>query len=124
MDVNNLQNPGDNNLYKANISEYTPITDVAVPQVAEVQKIDNQSEDSDNQEYSKKDLDEALKKLNNFLKDEHTHAEYSYYKDLKTTMIKIVDEDTKEVLLEIPPKKILDMIASMCRQVGLIDKKA
>lgn len=76
------------------------------------------------QEYSKKDLDDAIKKINNFLKGEHTHAEYSYHKEMKTTMIKIVDEDTKEVILEIPPKKILDMVASMIKQVGLLDRKA
>lgn len=38
-------------------------------------------------------------------------------------MIKIIDDETKEVILEIPPQKILDMVASMCKQVGLLDKK-
>jgi flagellar protein FlaG len=26
--------------------------------------------------------------------------------------------------LEVPSKKILDMVASMCKEVGLLDKKA
>jgi len=39
-------------------------------------------------------------------------------------MIKIVDDDSKKVLLEIPSEKILDMVASMCENAGLIDKKA
>lgn len=75
--------------------------------------------------YTKEELDDALKKVNNFLKDEKTHAEYSIHKDLGTIMIKIVDdEDEDKVIMEIPPEKILDMIASMCKQFGLLDKKA
>lgn len=80
-----------------------------------------QSKEKD--EYNQKDLDDALNKVNNFLKDERTHAEYSIHKDFGTLMIKIIDDETKEVILEIPPKKILDMVASMCKQVGLLDKK-
>ena len=62
--------------------------------------------------------------MNNFLKDEKTHAEYSIHKDFGTVMIKIVDNDNDKVIMELPPEKILDMIASMCKQFGLIDKKA
>jgi flagellar protein FlaG len=127
MDVNNIgQNIINTNSYStnSNISQYTETnTEVAIPQV---QKSETQSSDlsNENKEYNKKDLDDALKKINNFLKEDHTHAEYSYHKELKTMMVKIVDENTKEVILEIPPKKILDMVASMMKQVGLIDKKA
>ena len=39
-------------------------------------------------------------------------------------MIKIVDDDTGDVIAEIPPKKILDTVAKMCELIGvLIDKK-
>lgn len=76
------------------------------------------------QDVNKKDLDKAVGKLNKFLEDEQVHAEYSVHKELNAIMIKIVDDVTKEVIMEIPPKKILDMIASMCKQVGLTDKKA
>ncbi|HCW53647.1 MAG TPA: flagellar biosynthesis protein FlaG [Clostridium sp.] len=72
----------------------------------------------------KKNLDKSIDKLNRFLEDESAHAEYSVHEDLGTVMIKIVDDATKEVILEVPPKKILDMVASMCKQFGLIDKKA
>ena len=65
-----------------------------------------------------------MKKLNKFLEDEKTHAEYEKHKDLGTIMVRIVDDETEKVVIELPPKKVLDMIASMCKQVGLIDKKA
>lgn len=128
MDVNGIgQNAINVNAYSSNsaVSQYTNTSgEVAIPQV---QQIDTQSEaenEAKNKEYSKSDLDKALKKVNNFLKDENTHAEYSIHKELKTLMIKIVNEDTKEVILEVPPEKILDMVASMCKQVGLLDRKA
>ncbi|MZK49894.1 flagellar protein FlaG [Clostridium beijerinckii] len=130
MDVNNIgQNLSNSNLQSNQTSNYTNTsTDAPVQQIQNTQQVENQQQKlNDNSKvdrYTKKDLDYALKKINNFLKDENTRAEYDYYKDLKTTTIKIIDVDTKEVLLEVPPKKILDMVASMMRQVGLLDKKA
>jgi flagellar protein FlaG len=35
-------------------------------------------------------------------------------------MIKVVDNETNEVIREFPPKKILDMIANMMELAGLI----
>jgi Uncharacterized flagellar protein FlaG len=129
MDVNNIgQNIINTNSYStnSNISQYTGNnTEVVIPQV---QKVETQSQDvrdtNQNQQYTKKELDDAMKKINNFLKDDKTHAEYTYNEEMKTMMVKVIDENTKEVILEIPPKKILDMVASMLKQVGLLDKKA
>ena len=40
-------------------------------------------------------------------------------------MIKIIDDKTKQVIMEVPPKKILDMCAKLCELAGvLVDKKA
>ena len=132
MDVNSIgQNTNNINSYSSSstISEYAQTkTEVEVPQVQKVEtkslEVNNNNNNNKNQEYSKKDLDNALKKINNFMKDDKTHAEYTYNEEMKTMMVKVIDENTKEVLLEIPPKKILDMVASMLRQVGLLDKKA
>lgn len=129
MDVNNIgQNSVNLNAYSSNVSEYTKNNNsVAVSHVEQTRQAQTQGEegnDTEKEGYSKKELDNALKKINNFMKDEHTHAEYSIHKDFGTIMIKIVDEDTNEVILEVPPKKILDMVASMCKQFGLFDRKA
>lgn len=128
MDVKNLgQNLININSYStnSNTSQYGETNAERV--IPKVQKVEEQSSETNNdkkQEYSKKDIDNALNKLNNFLKDDKTHAEYTYNEEMKTMMVKVIDENTKEVVLEIPPKKILDMVASMLRQVGLLDKKA
>lgn len=74
---------------------------------------------------TKEDLDRALGKLNKFMEGEKTHAEYEVHDKLKDIIIKIVENDTSKVIMEIPPKKILDMVAAMCEMVGIIfDKHA
>jgi flagellar protein FlaG len=35
-------------------------------------------------------------------------------------MVKVIDENTGEVIREIPPKKILDMVANMLELAGLL----
>ncbi|OOM77921.1 flagellar protein FlaG [Clostridium puniceum] len=98
---------------------------VEVSNSKQVEKSQENKNNKENKEgIAKENLDRAVKKLNKFLEDDKTHAEYSVHKELGTTMIKIIDDDTKKVILEVPSQKILDMVASMCEQVGLIDKKA
>jgi flagellar protein FlaG len=78
-----------------------------------------------NKGYREEDLAKAVDKLNKFLKDEHTYAEYSIHEKLGDVMVKIINQDTKEVIMECPPKKILDLVARMMELVGVaIDKKA
>jgi flagellar protein FlaG len=73
----------------------------------------------------KEDVEKAVDKLNKFLQGEKVHAEYEVHEKLNDIMIRIINNDTKEVILEIPPKKILDMVAKTLEMVGiLVDKKA
>ena len=79
-----------------------------------------------NKNISEKEIRDSVDKLNSFLFDNKTHAEYEYHDKLKNDlMIKIIDDRTGEVIQEVPSKKILDMVAKMLEIVGfLIDKKA
>ena len=75
--------------------------------------------------YTQKELDKSIEKLNKFLEDEQSHAEYYVHEKFKTIMIKIVDDKTNEVIMEVPPKKVVDMVARLCELVGVIfDKEA
>jgi flagellar protein FlaG len=39
-------------------------------------------------------------------------------------MVKVIDQETGEVLDEIPPKKVLDMLSSLTDMIGIfLDKK-
>lgn len=55
---------------------------------------------------SEKDIKTSADKLNKFLQGEATHVEYERHDKLKNEfVIKIIDNNTKEVIKEIPPKK-------------------
>ena len=76
----------------------------------------NEKNDELTKRTEEKNYDEKLKKsvdkLNKFIDDEGAYAE-------------IIDKKTKEVIMEVPPKKILDMVAKMCEIAGVMfDKKA
>lgn len=76
-------------------------------------------------ELSKKSIDNIAKKLDDVIGDFGVHSEYEIHDKLKDVMIKIVDDKTGNVISEIPPKKILDMIAKFCEMAGIIvDKRA
>ena len=135
MDVNSINRNQDylkNYARNAELTQYTGYisNEENLSKNSMVQKSSTEEEVFANQNknekenFTKEDLDKAVKKLNKFLEDEKTHAEYEKHKDLGTIMVRIVDDETEKVVIELPPKKVLDMIASMCKQVGLIDKKA
>jgi flagellar protein FlaG len=79
-----------------------------------------------NNKITEKELKNAVDKLNKFLEDNNTHAEYEYHDKFKhDLMIRIVDNESGKVIQEVPPRKILDMVSKMLEIVGvLIDKKA
>ncbi|MPM26030.1 hypothetical protein SDC9_72531 [bioreactor metagenome] len=83
------------------------------------------NENTTEREITQKEVEKSVEKLNKFLEDEKVHVEYEVHDKFNQLMIKIIDDDTKEVLQELPPRKIIDMVAKMCEMVGiLMDKKA
>jgi len=77
-------------------------------------------------EVNEKNVKNAVDKLNKFLQGEDTSLKYEQHDKFKNAfVIKIIDNKTKQVIREIPPKKILDMVAEMCKLAGVIfDEKA
>jgi flagellar protein FlaG len=94
-------------------------TDISIQE--DKKKIDTKDKIDDGREIKK-----AVAKLNKFLEGDNAHAVYEMHDKFKNDlMIKIIDDKTKEVLMEVPPKKILDMVAKLCELVGVVfDKKA
>ena len=72
------------------------------------------------------DIKKAVETANKILKENNTHVEYEVHDKFKNDIIiKIVDNETHKVIKEIPPKKILDMVAGFCEIDGvLLDQKA
>lgn len=67
----------------------------------------------------------AVEKVNKLLDENTTHVEYEVHEKFKDIIIKVVDNNTKQVIQELPPRKLLDMVAKLCEMAGiLVDKKA
>lgn len=77
------------------------------------------------QKVKERSLKVAVDRLNKFFSDKESYIEYEKHDVFNAYIVKIVDKETREVIREIPPRKILDMVASMCEIAGvLLDKKA
>lgn len=80
---------------------------------------------SDEKKITDKDVGKAVDKLNKLIEDKETHAEYELYGDFKDLTVRIVNNKTNEVVQEIPPRKLIDMVNKLCEMAGVfVDKKA
>lgn len=77
-------------------------------------------------EYEKRELPvsekvviEAIERANKAIMGANRRFEFSIHEGTKEIMIKVIDADTNEVIREIPPEKILDMVAKMWEMAGI-----
>lgn len=69
-------------------------------------------------------LIKAIEKANKALEGIATSFEFSIHEKTKQIMVKVIEKESGKLVREIPPEKILDMVASMCEKAGLlIDEK-
>jgi len=69
-------------------------------------------------------VERAVHFANGQLKASKQYLKFEYHDQLNKYFVKVVNEDTEEVVREIPPKKLLDMFAAMVDSMGiLMDKK-
>ena len=69
---------------------------------------------------SEKQIQEAVDSTNREFEKLKTNLRFSVHKQTKQIMVKIIDSNTQEVIKELPPEKLLDMVASMMERAGLI----
>lgn len=67
-------------------------------------------------EYLIQSIEEANKRVHGSL----TSLEFSIHEKTKEIMVKVKDQETGEVIRELPPEKVLDMIAGMLELAGLL----
>lgn len=66
----------------------------------------------------------AIEKANSTLRGVDKRFEFSIHEGTREIMVKVIDDTTDEVIREIPPEKILDMVAKIWELVGiLVDRK-
>ncbi len=62
----------------------------------------------------------TVKDTNSKLRTAHTKCEFKYHEDTKRISITIRDQETDEVIKEIPPEKSLEMVARMWELAGIL----
>jgi len=84
---------------------------------------DNQM-NTEREAINKEELDNVVTKINEFLEPIRRNVKFELHEKLDKYYVTVIDSNTKEVIKEIPPKKLLDMYAEMADFMGfLIDKK-
>jgi len=87
-----------------------------------VEKKDNVT--SAREEVPREEVEQAAEKLNRLMGLVERRLKFEIHDKSNRVMVKIIDEKSGEVLREVPPKKILDMLSSFAEYVGLlVDKK-
>lgn len=79
---------------------------------------------NEKQQDVEQDIIQGIEEASGKLEAQFKELKFSIHKDTKRIMVRIVDKDTQEVLREIPPEKILDIMAKVEKNAGLyIDEK-
>lgn len=86
---------------------------------AEVQPSEDKKGDVGDENNVKK-IRAAVDTINESLKESHTSIKMKYHDKINRISIKIVNDDTKEVIKEIPPEDTLEMVQRMLEQAGVI----
>lgn len=63
---------------------------------------------------------DAIEKANRAISGANRRFEFSIHEKTKEIMVKVIDSDTNQVVREIPPEKILDMVAKMWEMSGIM----
>lgn len=81
--------------------------------------------ESTGQQVSEKEIGKAVDDLNKWVhQTQSTHLKFRLHEQLNEYYVEIVNDSTKEVIREVPSKKILDIAAKMQEMIGLlVDEK-
>lgn len=81
-------------------------------------------EQTENPENASRRIKNAVDHANKTMRHAKTKCEFSYHEETKRVSIKVIDEETEEVIREIPPEETLEMISRMWELAGLmVDEK-
>lgn len=89
----------------------------AEPQVQKPEQVENEENVS-------RRIKSAVDHANQTMRHAKTKCEFAYHEETKRVSIKVIDEETEEVIREIPPEETLEMLSKMWELAGLmVDEK-
>ena len=75
-------------------------------------------------EITKEELEQAVEKANQFLLGLKTQFDFKVHEGTGRTVVRLIDKQTEKVIKEIPPEKMLDVLANIWESAGiLVDRK-
>lgn len=114
-----------NTISAATLAKNVPI--IPVPQQSQEVKeyvVKELVQDTQDTAVSKKDLEKIIEGMNKLLEPSNTSLEFKLHDETHSYYAVLVDSNTKEIVREIPSKKLLDFYAAMEEFLGLMfDKK-
>jgi len=69
---------------------------------------------------SEKVVLEAIERANKAISLANRRLEYSIHEKTNEIIVKVINTETEEVIREIPPEKMLDMVACIWEMIGII----
>lgn len=109
---------------QVNMPVYTEAVQQSQPMVKQTAKTEKESQRNGQREHapSEATISESVARANRHMAK--TRCEYSYHEKTKRVSIKVFDDETGEVIREIPPEKSLDMLQKMWEMAGImVDEK-
>lgn len=97
-----------------NTSDINQITKLVTQQAKESATIAGE------EQIPKEKLQQAVDAVNELLQINHTDSKFVFHEGLDRYFVQIVDNQTEEVVKEIPPKKLLDAFYEMQKLLGMI----
>ena len=86
----------------------------------EVRSNDSGQLSGHNQQSMEKELSDAIERANKSFKPMNRRFEYSVHETLNRVSVKVIDSSTDQLIREIPPEKLLDVMANMMEVAGII----
>jgi len=74
-------------------------------------------------EFTRDELEQAVEQLNNTMQAYSTKLHFEIHEKSDEIMVKVLNSEDDSVVREIPPEKILDMVAYFKEMLGLIIDK-
>lgn len=78
---------------------------------------------SENKVLDKKEVEKALEIVNDTLEMMDKKLSFQLHEGTNRTLVKVTNRETEEVIREIPPEEILDLVAKMTELVGIMMDK-
>lgn len=82
-------------------------------------KIETDNE-RENYRFNREDLEKAVEETNKTIFKDKEKFKFQVHEGTGRFMVKLVNTDTDEIIKEIPPEKILDLVASIWDLVGIL----